>query len=293
MLISIIQGGFGTVDLVTTLPNILNEYNPDLIGFSAELSNSLEESLNVGFTRAVTGNMMVQTQQLIQRVQNHPKIDFENDWKLITVLIGYNDVCVFSCDNSSMELLDEWIANFDESLILMRDNLPHTFVNLIQIAQVSVGLQYVSVSQTCAPIANFICPCAFAEGDAAELSHRTIELFNQRLTELVDSRKYDVSNDFTVVVQPYLTNAEPIQDENGTVDISYIAFDCTHLTASGNRIYTTALWRNMFQHVGSKSTDFNGDLPPICPPSDFPYLTTYLNSASESLLHMIASFQVL
>ena len=170
------------------------------------------------------------------------------------------------------------LSNIDESLVYMRDNLLHTFVNLILIARISTGLEYIAVAPQCKPFTNAKCPCMFED---VEMSDRVVELFDQRLTELVDSRKYDISNEFTVVVQPYLSNAQPVQDENGIVDVSYIAADCIHLTASGNRVYATGLWMNMFQPVGSKSVNFTGDLPPICPPEDSPYFSTYLNSAGN------------
>ena len=267
------------MDLVTTLPNILKEYNPDLIGFSSDLVNPFEESLNVGFSGAVTANMSLQTSQLINRMKNHPDIDVYKDWKIVTVFLGYNDICDFSCSNDSMDYVEEWVGNIDESLVYMRDHLPRTFVNLMLVARLSIGLQYIEVAPQCTAIAMGLCPCIFA-GDALAISDMVVDEFNRRLNELVDSRKYDIKNDFTVVVQPYLSTSQPIRDANGIVDISYVAVDCVHLSAIGNRFYATGLWENMLQPVGAKGS-LTADNPPVCPSQDFPYIYTYLNSAGD------------
>jgi phospholipase B1 len=270
-------GGLNTVDLVTTLPNILKEYNPDLVGFNSDLDNPFEESLNVGFSGAITANMSLQTTQLIERMKNHPNIDFYKDWKVVTVFLGYNDICDFSCFNNSLDYVDQWINNIDESLVYMRDHLPRTFVNLMLVGHLSTGLQYTEVAPRCAQIAIRLCKCIFS-GDAVAISDMVVDEFNRRLIGLVNSRKYDTTNDFTVVVQPYLSTSQPLRDANGIVDISYVAIDCVHLSANGNRVYATGLWENMLQPVGAKGS-LTADDPPVCPSQDFPYFYTYLNSA--------------
>ena len=263
------------------MPNILKVYRPDLIGYSAELSNPAEESLNVGISGARTDLTTFQVNLLIGRLRADPQIDFYNDWKVVTVFIGYNDVCDYSCTNNSLELLNQWIDNIDQALMFMRDNIPLTFVNLMLITRLSVGVEYIAANPQCALIANSICPCILSGPVGIARSDVTVDLFNRRLSELVDSRKYDIANDFTVVVQPFLSNTAPFRDENGIIDTSFAAADCLHLSLTGNRIYAAGLWKNMLQPVGSKDTLLTSDVPPVCPADDFPYLYTYLNSASE------------
>ena len=58
--------------------------------------------LNVAIGGAVSGGMPGQAETLVYKLQNDTEIegdiDFENDWKLITLFIGGNDLCR-SCQN--------------------------------------------------------------------------------------------------------------------------------------------------------------------------------------------------
>ena len=278
-------GGFSSLKYVTTLPNILKEYNPELIGFATEteldLSNRTDQSLNVGVTLAETTDLMWQTQLLIQRIRDNPDIDMDNDWKVVTVFIGYNDVCYRGCSNGSLELVEGWIDNIDQALVYLKNNLPRTFVNLVQISMVTLGQQYTEIPQLqCRPNLDRICMCTFAGGDSSAVAITdTVNLeFQWQLKVLVNSRKYDTSNDFTVVIQPFLEESQPLRDANGTIDASVIAPDCVHLSAHGNRVYATALWNNMLQPVGSKETEVLGTSSLTCPSDEQPFFYTYLNT---------------
>ena len=37
--------------------------------------------------------MPEQAEDLISKIMSHPNVDVENDWKLVTLLIGGNDLC--------------------------------------------------------------------------------------------------------------------------------------------------------------------------------------------------------
>ena len=58
--------------------------------------------LNVAVGGAVNTQMPGQAENLVDKLQNDPDIegdiDYENDWKLITMFIGGNDLCR-SCQN--------------------------------------------------------------------------------------------------------------------------------------------------------------------------------------------------
>lgn len=42
--------------------------------------------------------MPAQANLLVERMKTEPGVDFENDWKLITLFIGGNDLCDY-CDD--------------------------------------------------------------------------------------------------------------------------------------------------------------------------------------------------
>lgn len=90
-------GGDGILDTHTTLPNILKKFNPHILGFS---TGTLEETagLNVAMEGARARDMPAQARDLVERMKNHPEIDLESDWKLITLFIGSNDMCHY-CEN--------------------------------------------------------------------------------------------------------------------------------------------------------------------------------------------------
>ena len=48
--------------------------------------------------------MEAQAQLLVERMKSEPGVDFENDWKLITLFIGGNDLCDY-CDEPVCLLL--------------------------------------------------------------------------------------------------------------------------------------------------------------------------------------------
>ena len=265
------------MDQVGTLPNYLKEYRPDLVGFSSQLSDPTEESLNVGVVDAETINITTQIDQIFDRIHRNPDIDFENDWKLITLLIGFNDICEYSCLENAFNLVGEWIERIDRALTMLSHFLPRTFVNVMSLGKISNALRYVS-GPLCTFVYQTACPCI---GQLLRVSNsmpdRVTEEFNERLTQLVESRKYDRTNEFTVVIQPGF----PLLNDNEAFDSSYLAIDCLHLAAPGNRLTATHLWNNMLSPVGSKNPITTTDIPPNCPAQDFPYLYTYLNSAGK------------
>ena len=201
----------------------------------------------------------------------------------MTVFIGNNDICGLACLTGSLNLVEGWVDNIDQSLVYLRDNLPRTFVNLMQMSHITPYLDYVEAFPPCQPFTARACPCLFANASEVAMTDVVVDRFQEQLSALVDSRKYDVSNDFTVVLQPFLANFLALRDENGNADVSTLAFDCTHLSASGHRLYATALWNNMLQDVGAKDTEIFRDESIMCP-SQESFFSTYLNAASECLL---------
>ena len=268
------------MDHVTTLPNIMKEFNPGLMGCSEDLSNSLEESLNVGKVQATTINITAQTNLLSERIRNNPDINYENDWKLVTVLMGYNDICVSSCFDNSLGLVGQWISNVDQALTIMY--LERLSISFYILGRATTSLRFLELANNtfCDFVFQSFWSCLLQAANSS-LPDMVGERFGQGLTELVESRKYEKTNSFTVVVQPSL----PIFRENVTeMELSYLAPDCMHLSGSGNRLFATYLWNNMLRPVGSKHNTLTRESPSNCPSDDFPCLYTYLNSEGECTL---------
>ncbi|KAM5127230.1 phospholipase B1, membrane-associated-like, partial [Mantella aurantiaca] len=94
-------GGDETLDHVTTLPNILLEFNPFVTGYSTDTGKNTE--FHSFFNEAVPGakslDMPTQARALIDQMKSDKRILMNQDWKVITVFIGANDLCA-SCTDS-------------------------------------------------------------------------------------------------------------------------------------------------------------------------------------------------
>ena len=80
----IILGGDDTWRKITTLPNILKEFNPNLIGYSKGVSLTVDRSsqFNVAEIAAVSYNMPYMAKVLITRILKDPRVNVTSDWKV-------------------------------------------------------------------------------------------------------------------------------------------------------------------------------------------------------------------
>lgn len=67
-------------------------------------------------------------------------IDFENDWKLLTLFIGANNLCTV-CRNDSRSEPATYEKRLREILSAVRQKIPKVFVNLMGIFNIS-GVWY-------------------------------------------------------------------------------------------------------------------------------------------------------
>ena len=280
-------GGDSDLSVVTTLPNILRQYNPNLFGFSTGVVSSDDylnftgTRLNVAESGAITSQMLGQAMELVTRMRASDNIDFENDWKLVTINIGSNDLCQLTCQNDPRSEPEAFIRSITDTLDYLRDNLPRTFVNLVQLVEYGDAIRAIlsdsSVGERCAAFVPFVCPCGPSGINATEEFDNIAQQYQENLQRLVDSSRYDQSDNYTVVLQPFLTNID-IFGESG-VGIEFFAVDCTHIGATGNRLAATALWNNMLQRVGEKSTILREPVELSCPTNEDPFLFTAQNSS--------------
>ncbi|KAF3849713.1 hypothetical protein F7725_019432 [Dissostichus mawsoni] len=97
-------GGFGSFESVITLANILKLFNPTLLGAApGKTVHGMQAHISeTGFNLAVTGhntfNLPSQTRHLIDTLRGYKGLNFEEDWKLLTILMGMNDICDYCKD---------------------------------------------------------------------------------------------------------------------------------------------------------------------------------------------------
>ncbi|XP_045142984.1 phospholipase B1, membrane-associated isoform X2 [Echinops telfairi] len=284
-------GGDENISTVTTLPNILREFNPALKGFS--LGKGKENSTGAHFNQAVAGakaeDLPAQARRLVDLMKNDTDINFQEDWKIITLFIGGNDLCVF-CNNSDRYSPQNFSRNIGNALDILHAEVPRAFVNLVVILEI-IGLRelYQTISKCPKLIISMLCPCVMKTNiNSQELT--TLIDVNRKYQEeshlLVESGRYDTRDDFTVVVQPFLENVAMPKTTAGSPDTSFFAPDCFHFSAKAHARAARGLWNNMLEPINQKTSwqEFEIKVNLTCPDQAWPFLSTYKNLRSHGTL---------
>ncbi|KAM9467108.1 phospholipase B1, membrane-associated-like [Clarias gariepinus] len=283
-------GGHGTYRDVITLANIVKLFNPDVI-FPAPIMtlNDHPSALNeTGFNLAVTGhntvNFSEQVRHMIDTFKTYPGLNFKEDWKLVTILIGMNDICDH-CKDKNLFSADNFIKYLTASLDMMKNEVPRLIVNMVQIFTMKPLRDVQKPSFGCMLQKSF-CSCLVRpeenSTELAELVELNVE-FQRRLEELLDSDRY-FKEDFAVVLQPYAGHAQPPRLADGNIDFSYFTPDCFHFTIKGHEELAKGLWNNMFQPPDKKDLieTFSESVKLICPLEEHPYIYTRPKALSSA-----------
>ncbi|XP_029589090.1 phospholipase B1, membrane-associated [Salmo trutta] len=276
-------GGDQTLDTVTTLPNILKKFNPSLQGFSKGQGFLQSNGFNMAVPGAMAFDIAAQVQALIKAMKDDKKVNFEQDWKLVTLLVGARDLCDYCMDHNNLTP-----KNYSENLMLSLDMLykevPRVMVNVIEVLEMNPLRSVRKNDLVCNLVQRNACPCILnPEENSPELTEvRRINQEYQIETErLVSGGRYDGREDFTVVVQPYLQNAFVPFIGIGKPDLSFFSVDCFHISERAHAEMAIALWNNMLEPVGMKQVynNFTYDRTKInCPSENQPFIFTKVNS---------------
>ncbi|XP_040055625.2 phospholipase B1, membrane-associated isoform X1 [Gasterosteus aculeatus] len=278
-------GGDKTLETVTTLPNILKKFNPNIKGFSTGQGQK-----QTGFNMAVSGAKIAgipgQVRRLIDTMKNNSTLDFEKDWKLVTLFIGGNDLCQYCNDRVSMSP-QNYSRHLMTSLDMLYEEVPKTIVNILEILEIEGLRRLKKDSLGCNVLQKFVCPCFLLPGeDSPELAemkriNRELQLETE---ELVYGGRYAGREDFAAVVQPFFRNSMLPLNADGRPDTTYFSVDCFHFSERGHAEMASALWNNMLEPVGKKQTynNFTNTRNNIkCPTEEHPYIFTKVNSVAR------------
>ncbi|XP_067938740.1 phospholipase B1, membrane-associated-like isoform X2 [Watersipora subatra] len=260
----------------TTLPNIMKQFNPNLIGASTGSgnANSAGANLNVAVAGAIAQDMPTQARNLVNKLTSDSRIDLEKDWKMVTLFIGGNNLCDF-CSDLIAHSAETMIANVAEALDILRDNIPRLYVNLLEIFDIS-PIAGLGDGIICGLVHGAVCSCGTGSGaDKAAISELS-RAYQIAVRDLVESGRYDGREDFTVVTQSFFRETTPPAKSDGSPDLSYFAPDCFHFSEKGQNIAGRALWNNLIEPLGAKSIDWGLDQSVRCP------MTTYLPTKQNS-----------
>ncbi|KAH0622627.1 hypothetical protein JD844_025094, partial [Phrynosoma platyrhinos] len=267
------SGSDGNLETHTTLPNILKKFNPNLTGFSTG-THKETAGFNVAEEGAVARYFTLD-------------INYKEDWKLVTIFIGGNDVCQY-CLNKETYSVAKYVEHLQDTLDILYKELPRAFVNMVEIMEL-VGLRQIEREASgCVLSGASLCPCIlnFPE-NSPELQEiqRINRDFQDRSAMLIHSGRYTQREDFAVVVQPFFRNTIMPLNSDGKPDLSFFAVDCFHFSERSHAEMAIALWNNMLEPVGHKQSynNFTYERSKLkCPTSEHPFLFTSRNSKIQS-----------
>ncbi|XP_068574153.1 phospholipase B1, membrane-associated-like isoform X2 [Cebidichthys violaceus] len=279
-------GGDENITTVTTLPNILREFNPSLTGFSEGIGkeDSPKAFLNQAVSGAKSGDMVQQVRVLVDKMKNDLRIDFHNDWKVITMFISGNDLCDV-CTDSIVFSPRNVVGRIRQALDILHSEVPRAIVNLIELLNILPLRDLHNDKSLGCPtwFVSLVCPCILKPKEGSSELQNVNELnkaYQHAMRELIDSGRYDTHNNFTVVLQPFLREVVLPKLEDGRPDRSYFSPDCFHLSQKAHTLMAKALWNNMLEPVGNKTftQDFSVGIELKCPSKTNPFFRTAVNS---------------
>lgn len=267
-----------TVDRQATVANILQEFNPSQKLVGPAVGNGGPNSANARFNIAVSGaiarDMPGQARNLVTKIKNDNAVDFNNDWKVVTLWIGGNDLCAV-CTNRNNAIYQpaSYAAYLEEALDEFM-TMPRTFVNLVSMLEIT----QLSEVQSGLCVAGLICRCGTTDDADDKLYTQKIASEYIRLTaELGTKAKYQGKDDFYVAVQPFFTETKVPRTPSGEADTAFFAPDCFHFSELGHEGAAVALWNNMLEAEGSKRTAWVIGEALKCPSEARPFLATSKN----------------
>ncbi len=193
------------------------------------------------------------------------KINYEEDWKLLTILIGANNLCG-ACYNRSYADPAYFAQQMDLVLSKVQAELPRTFVNLLPIFNIGQVHGIAEQSEYCRfmwkDIVKTECMCL--QGEATQADRDAMDARAAVFREIVfdAAAKWSSLNNpnFTVVAQPFTANLT-------IPSLSFISeMDCFHPSALANQGMSVGLWNNMMVPQPLKQHNINpNNVSFICP----------------------------
>ncbi|KAK0156475.1 Phospholipase B1, membrane-associated [Merluccius polli] len=263
-------------------PDILRKFNPNLEGFSKG-QFARQKGFNMAVPGAKSSDIPDQVLALIKAMKENKKVDFDNDWKLVTIFVGGNDLCNYCTDQDTLSAKN-YSHNLEISLDMLYTQMPRAMVNLVEIVQIDPLRTAKKNDLACSLMQSSGCPCLMnAEENSPEL--QTIKRINREYQAesryLISRDLYGGREDFTVVLQPYLRNSFIPYIGVGQADLSFFSVDCFHISEKAHAEMAIALWNNMLEPVGQKQdyNNFTYDRTKVrCPSMAHPFIFTNLNS---------------
>lgn len=276
-------GGEKTWRSYLTFPNILKVFNPKLFGFALKAAQSVEweSQFNVAENGAISEDIPYMAKELVKRLKNDPRVDLNNHWKMVTLMIGNNDFCSEICLlRNSYDSLKKHREDLVTTLRYLRDNLPRTIVNIVPPPRLDIFFEITRLPLQCYLVHTAVCPCisGLFYKNMRKITSDVMAKWQQVDLEVSNLPEFDLE-DFTVIGHTYTLNYSFPRTRQGKIDFNFLAPDCFHFSEKAQAMVANDLWNSLLEPVGNKSTDGTPTFSKFnCPSEEHPYIYTKHNS---------------
>jgi phospholipase B1 len=265
---------------VVTLANILKKFNPGLKGYSlcaAQRQHERRSWFNIARPGAQNDDMLEEAELLHERMLADSRVNYTHDWKMISMFVGGNDLCVACHNGRNTPAL--FYYEFERALVYLKANMPRTIINLISMFDVT-PLQNMSRGIVCDLMQWGFCDCARNWTTLPMMREYQLEYHKVFLNLSADPRFQ--ADDFAIVVQPHMRDiVPPVDPSTGNIVKDILSPDCFHPQRISHQGFAAWLWNTLLIPVGQKPLSWPSDVASIdlsCPTEENPYIFTNFNS---------------
>jgi len=232
-------------------------YNKEAVGGATGTTLPMTKGaqLDAAVSGAKIEGSLDQLNYLIKTLQqSYKSVDFNNDWKLLTIFMGANNLCGICRTpiNASVASYENYLRAL---LQQVEARIPRVFVNLVAIFNISGVWDVAQKDLYCKSLWAIIKKeCSCLQDGKAEDRH-AMDLgsvgLNQVMFKVAAEYAAKNSTSFYVVVQPGLSGVR-IPDFGRSFLSS---LDCFHPSLAADQAFAYQLWNNMMEPVGAKTKD--------------------------------------
>jgi len=246
-----------------TIPNMLEEScsNIPLGASTGDTYSSIDWGFNFAEAGAVAADMPAQARDFVAATASYAL-----EWKMMTVLIGGNNICAVCNDEvtHSVANYELYLRQMFEALLPVRRlivNVP-LHPDYTQLSDINWGF-FGGIS--CGTALAIVCPCmgTWASNSALQMARSYINGYNEVLTSLAS--EFNGPDHAGTRGEGTTFIVHPFGRESDLADKDLIGDDCFHPSARGQALLARGLWNNLMQPTGAKSTSISESDATLCP----------------------------
>lgn len=251
-----------------SLANFIQFYSPNLVGGSVgkhliSISNKCNipykhipffDKFNSAQSSARACNGKQQVKWLIDQMQNTKyNVSYNHDWKFISVLMGFNDVCQYCKTNNYLE---NFTINYRQLLNKLYE-IPNAYINIVQLfnGKEMELLRYKKTNLYCKHInilvGTYECPCLnnIVKTENYDFLQKLFDEYNTIIKNLV--KEFNLLA-ITENRHDWYSKIVDVSIDFSLYDFSNI--DCFHLSLSGQKKLALAVWNKLTANIDNYDT---------------------------------------